>query len=160
MRAKKKHLKRVIEMPCTSFECEAFGADSAIRHLSIPPERCGITTISADLLESTWKKAERLLNTTGNICKAPGMPEAMWVASDTGDKPHNVSKTKKGNVACDDACLAWKSRRLCSHVLAVAEERNCLNEFLATDGWRFQGIIQLYVCITSLKVLAKKARWS
>ena len=49
---------------------------------------------------------------------------SICVASDAGDKPHIVSKTKKGNLACDDVCLAWKSRRLCSHVLAVAEEWN------------------------------------
>ena len=127
---RKKHLKRVIEMPCTAFELDTdqtSGADSNIRHLTIPPERCGIANISAEVLESTWKKAERLLNTTGSICKAPGMPDAMCVASDAGDKPHVVSKTKKGNLACDDACLAWKSRRFCSHVLAVAEEWNCFS---------------------------------
>ena len=56
---RKKHLKRVIEMPCTAFEldaAQASGADHNVRHLSIPLERCGITTISADVLESTWKK--------------------------------------------------------------------------------------------------------
>ena len=120
-------------MPCTAFELDtdqASGADSNVRHLTIPPERCEIASISAEVLESTWKKAERLLNTTGSICKAPGMPGAMCVTSDAGDKLHVVSKTKKGNLASDDACLAWKSRRFCSHVVAVAEEWNCLNEFL------------------------------
>ena len=46
-------------MPCSAFELDAeqaSGADSIIRHLSIPLERCGITTISAEILESTWKK--------------------------------------------------------------------------------------------------------
>ena len=60
------------------------------------------------------------------------MPDAMCVASSSGDKPHVVSKTSKGNLTCDDACLAWKCRRFCSHVLAVAEEFNCLNEFLSS----------------------------
>ena len=95
---RKKHLKKVIEMPCTAFELDtdqASGADSNVRHLTIPPERCGIASISAEVLESTWKKAERLLNTTGSICKASGMPDAMCVANDAGDKPHVVSKTKK-----------------------------------------------------------------
>ena len=146
-------------MPCTAFElhaAQASGADRNVRHLSILPERCGITTISADVLESTWKKAERLLNTTGSICKAPGMLEAMCVASDAGDKPHIVSKTKKGNLACDDVCLAWKSRRLCSHVLAVAEEWNCLNKFLSC--YRRMRVLGNYtsVCIIiNLKMLAK-----
>ena len=130
---RKKHLKRVIEIPCSAFELDqAPETDSNVRNLSIPPERCGITSISAEVLESTWKKAEKLLNTAGSICKAPGMPDAMCVASSSGDKPHVVSKTSKGNLTCDDACLAWKCRRFCSHVLAVAEEFNCLNEFLSS----------------------------
>jgi len=36
------------------------------------------------------------------------MLEAMCVASDSGEKPHIVSRTKKGSLACDNNCLAWK----------------------------------------------------
>ena len=149
---RKNHLKRVIEMPCTAFDLDtdqASGADSNVRHLTIPLERCGI---SAEVLESTWKKAERLLNTTGNICKAPGMPDAMCVPSDAGDKPHVVSKTKKGNLACDDACLAWKSRRFCSYVLAVTEEWNCLNEFLTCYRQMMVSGNYMHSCMYALKV--------
>jgi len=49
------------------------------------------------------------------------MSDAMCVASDSGEKPHIVSETKKGSLTCD-GCLAWKSNKLCSHVLAVAKE--------------------------------------
>lgn len=129
----KQHLKRVIDLSSVSFEDTTASSSStsvSTKHLSVPPEKCEITTVSAELLECTWKKAKKLLNTPGSICKAPGMCDTMCFASDTGDKPH-VSKTKKGNSACDDACLAWKSRKLCSHVLAVAQEWNCLNDFLS-----------------------------
>ena len=77
-------------------------------------------------------KAERLLNTSGNICVAPGMEDGMCVSSETGSKPHIVGKSKKGTLVCDDACLAWKSQKLCSHVVAVAEEKGCLDDFLTS----------------------------
>ena len=112
-------------MQCTSFETYTVSAvgDTTVRRLSIPPERSGITTISPELLERTWKKAEKLLNTPGSICMAPGMPDAMCVASESGMKPHIVSKTNRGSLTCDEACIAWKSQIFCSHVLAVAEEK-------------------------------------
>ena len=74
-----------------------------IKCLSVPPEKSGITTISPELLESTWKKAERLLNKEGSICKAPGLVDAMCVASETATRPHFVSKLKNG-------IFAWMSR--------------------------------------------------
>ena len=49
--------------------------------LSIPPEESGITTISAVILEMTWKKAEKMLATTSSICEAPGMDDAMCIAT-------------------------------------------------------------------------------
>ena len=126
-----KHLKRVGSMQCTSFEVDAASSpDSKLKSLSIPPDKSGITNLSSELLERTWSKAEKLLNTAGSICAAPGMQEAMCVASESGSKPHIVCKTKKGTFACDEACLAWKSQKQCSHVLAVSEEKECLEEFL------------------------------
>ena len=66
----------------------------------------------------------------GSICLAPGMCDVMCVASETGNKPHNVSVTKKGSLMCDEAWIAWKSQKFCFHVLAVAEKKNCLSECL------------------------------
>ena len=54
------------------------------------------------------------------------------MCNETGSKLHIVSKSKKGLLICDEACLAWKSQKLCSHVLAVAEERKCLDDFLTS----------------------------
>ena len=132
---RQRHLKKVIDMSSVSLEDASTSSSSVVpgttRSLSIPPENCGITTVSAELLEATWKKAGKLLDNPGNICPAPGMSGAMCVASESGEKPHIVSKTKKGSLACDDSCLAWKSNKLCSHVLAVAEEWGCLNDFIS-----------------------------
>ncbi len=133
---RQRHLKKVFSMECMPMELEPESSgdpgEIMTRRLAVTADRCGITTISSELLETTWKKAEKLLNTAGSLCKAPGMLDSMYVASATGSRPHVVSKTKKGNLACDDACMAWKSQTFCSHVLAVAEEKRCLSEFLSS----------------------------
>ena len=116
---RQKHLKKVWSMQSTSFEADAVasGGDK-LKCLSIPPDRSGITTLSSELLERTWNKAEKLLNTAGSICGAPGMQDAMCVASESGSKPHIVCRNKKGSYTCDEACLA------------CPEEKKCLEEFL------------------------------
>lgn len=145
---RQKHLRRVWGMQSTSFEAEAAaGGDTTLKSLSIPPDKSGITTLSSELLERTWNKAEKLLNTAGSICGAPGMQDAMCVASDSGGKPHIVCKNKKGSFACDEACLAWKSQKLCSHVLAVCEEKECLAEFLT--AYRRSKITGSYTAVST-----------
>lgn len=69
---------------------------------------------------------------SNDICVAPGMCDAMCVASETGSRPHIISVTKKGSLACDEACIAWQSQKFCSHVLAVAENKNCLGDYLTS----------------------------
>ena len=102
---REKHMKKVFDKPCILIEASlpssmdpAPGCSEAlsIRELSISPERSGISNISPEQLERTWKKANKLLNLPGSICKAPGICDAMCVASETGSRPHIVSKTKKG----------------------------------------------------------------
>ena len=80
------------DMPC----------GSGIKGLSISPENSGITNLSAEQLERIWEKAKKLLNTEGSICSAPGMCDTMCVASETNNRPHFVSKTKKGGISCDE----------------------------------------------------------
>ena len=126
----------------------------ATKRMSIPADRCGISTISSELLEKTWDKAEKLLNTEGSLCKAPGMSDAMCVASSTGSRPHIVCKTKKGSLACDDSCIAWKSLKFCSHVLAVAEETGSF--WLPIEEQRLQEVTRQLLHMTNQRVLAKK----
>ena len=61
------------------------------------------------------------------------MVDAKCVASDSGGKPHIVTKSKKGLVSCDDACIGWKSQTICAHTLAAAESMSCLEDFI----WMF-----------------------
>ena len=130
---RQKHLKKIFLIESSVFEMEEKSLEKNGKNLSILPGKCGITTLSSELLEKTWRKAEKLLNTPGSICSAPGLTDSMCVASDTGSRPHIhvVSRTKKGSFACDNECLAWKTQKLCSHVLAVSENAGCLPEFLS-----------------------------
>ena len=101
---------------------------NSVNRLSIPVEQSGITNLSADMLTCMWEKAERLLNSYGNICSTPGMPDSFCVASEGGGKPHIVTRNKRGVIVCDEACLGWKSQKICSHILATAEKMGCLKE--------------------------------
>ena len=154
---RQKHLNKVFQQSCLPFRCDqqtvsnCEGIDEAVyeeannntssavqtnscpstrQHLSVPVQQSGITNLSAELLPHMWGKAERLFNTHGNICNAPGMPDSFCVASEGGCKPHIVSKNKKGTVICDEVCLGWKSQKMCSHVLAAAEKMGCLDKTL------------------------------
>ena len=44
--------------------------------------------------------------------------------------PHLVLKGTNGQFKCDSSCLKWRSSKLCSHSLAVAELNNGLPAFL------------------------------
>ena len=78
-------------MQCTPFEADtASSGDGKQKSLSIPPDKSGITTLSSELLERTWNKAEKLLSTAGSVCGAPDMQDAMCVASESGGKPNRV----------------------------------------------------------------------
>jgi len=120
---REKHLIKVSEKSCVPTESsslcgEEMSHSSAVKDLTISPQESGITNLSSEQLEWIWEKAKKLLNTEGSICNAPGMSYTMCVASETNNRPHFVSKTKKEGIACDNACLAWKEQRLCSHTLA------------------------------------------
>ena len=74
------------------------------------------------------EKSRKASHKEGSICKAPGLVDAMCVVSETATRPHFVSKLKNGIFAGDESCIAWKSQKFCSHVLAVCEQKQCLEE--------------------------------
>ena len=57
-----------------------------------------------------------------------------FVVSEGGGKPHIVTRSKRGVIVCDEACLGWKSQKVCYHVLATAEKIGCLKE--TTESYR------------------------
>ena len=72
---RQRHLKKVFSLECMPLDSEFVSmvdtGKVATKRMSIPADRCGITTISSELLEKTWDKAEKLLNTEGRhqVCQ-------------------------------------------------------------------------------------------
>ena len=68
------------------------------------------------------KESAELLKTDGVIVSAPGVGnDAKYVLSYSGQKPHLVVPKKRGSYTCDQDCPDWKSLKICSHSVAVAE---------------------------------------
>ena len=107
------------------------GQQSAIRRLSVTAVDSGITKISPTTLQNMWDKAEELMNDSSAITPAPGKDKtARIVLSYSSAIPHLVLKGTNGQFKCDSRCLNWRSSKLCSHSLAVAELNNELPAFL------------------------------
>lgn len=57
--------------------------------------------------------------------------QSFFIKSSSKASPHIVKSYPSGNFMCDNDCLGYKTRKLCSHVIAVAFTQNKLPEFLA-----------------------------
>ena len=82
-------------------------------------------------LSGIWTKAGNLLqDTANNFSMSPGShSQARMVRSSSSTTPHLVKQGKGGNFVCD--CINYKSLRICSHTVAVAELNDSLIEFLS-----------------------------
>lgn len=82
------------------------------------------------------KKAAEILRTDGAIVSAPGQPaSARMVISRSGKRPYLILPKKKGGgLTCDDECPQYKSAKLCSHIVAAAEDNKQLETFIASYG--------------------------
>ena len=89
--------------------------------LSLPPH----------LKTSLWEKANDLVNDEAAIVRAPGdADECAWmVKSYSGKRPHFVKASKCG-FSCDEQCMSFKSMKLCSHTIALAIKKDCVDKFL------------------------------
>ena len=86
-------------------------------------------------LQAIGTKAKELINLDGAISPAPGQnPDARMVLSRRGKRPHLVTPKRSGGYACDDDCPQYRSSRLCSHVVAAAEDAGKLPNLVASFG--------------------------
>ena len=86
--------------------------------------------IHESTLNGIWKKASRLV---AMIVSVPGNDSSShdrMVASTTGTTPHIVQKQKKGGLKCDTQYPMYSSYKLCSHIVAVAEQQKLLKELV------------------------------
>ena len=93
---------------------------------NIPPLSMSFdeTGLSHIVYKCMWDKAA-VLHHEKLISDVPGYADGKMVASKScPGKPHLVSSLKSGKFTCD--CINYKSKSLCSHVIAVAESTSAL----------------------------------
>ena len=90
-----------------------------------------LLTLPSQLKKSLWEKANDLVKDETAIVRAPGDgDESAWmVKSYSGKRPHFV-KITKCTFACDEQCLSYKLMKLCSHTIALAIKKDCVENFL------------------------------
>lgn len=94
---------------------------------NIPPLSMSFaeTGLSDIVYKCMWNKAAVLYHKK-LISDVPGYADGKMVASKSSPgKPHLVSCLKSGKFTCD--CINYKSKSLCSHVIAVAESTGALS---------------------------------
>ena len=121
-------------IPCVHSPCNRDTDTTTEREvctLSVAAEESGIETLSFETIHAIWVKAEQYLISEKDIVPAPGNnSKAMMVASQSSNVPHFVCSSSDGQYYCDNGCLQWKSSKICSHTVAVAEKNGDLHAFL------------------------------
>lgn len=88
-------------------------------------------TLPPQLEESLWKKANNLVKDETAIVRAPGDgDESAWMVISYSSKQPHYMKMTKCTFACDKKCLSYKSSRLCSHTIALAIKKDCVDKFM------------------------------
>ena len=103
--------------------------------LSVDTNNAAQVNIPFTCLEGIWVKDKQLIATEGAIVPAQ-LPEARMGLSYSGKAPHMVTPKKGGDFSCDSSCPNWKSLRICSHSVAVAEINGKLPQFISAKKRR------------------------
>ena len=98
--------------------------------LLITASDSGVTTVPMPILSAMFEKANRLLQTPSNVIPKPGASNGSFIVVGHGNTIHSVTPGKGGCLKCDRTCVN-SSTRICEHVLAVAQVRGTLQEFLS-----------------------------
>ena len=121
-----------------SLICEALTSEPITSSpLSVSAEESGIHAF--ETIHSIWVKAEHYLKSERDIVSSPGSDKSMMAASKSSKVPHFVCAASDGEYACDNNCLQWKSSRICSHIISVAEKNHELSAFLQWYNGTNQG---------------------
>ena len=99
--------------------------------LSVPASAVRDTS-DIHIAEQIWQKAVRLLSQKDAILPAPSRDtavKAFSVLSEFGDAPNFVQIASSAKVTC--TCKNYKAKKICSHVVSVAETQHSLKDFFA-----------------------------
>ena len=103
-----------------------------LKNLLLSPNDTGILYPTFEILRNVFVKAESLLERESSIASFPGMQNAYFVESKSNPKePHKLKVYSNVNVECEDNCIQYKSYKICSHSVAIANKYACLKTFVA-----------------------------
>lgn len=106
--------------------------------LSVLPEHSKILSVPYPIVKEIFRDAAALLSENDGIVSIPGSSGASFYVCNTADqsKPYLVKRLPSGKTTsghrfeCDKHCLRYSGIHLCSHVIAIAEYKKELQEFL------------------------------
>ena len=98
-------------------------------NLSISVSECGILYPPIEILE-IFNSASNLLQDPGSIVQCPGSEGYLAKSKSNPSQPHHIKLNKNGSFACYTSCTKFKSYRIRSHIISVAEKEKYLEKFL------------------------------
>lgn len=120
--------------------------------LSLPAS--AVEGLDFHIAQQIWKKASRLLAKKDAIFPALSKDTSVMsfsVISETSDTPNFVQLASNGKITC--TCKNYRPKKVCSHVIAVAEKENRLNDFVSWH--RKQKVPNNLTAVASLNVNVK-----
>ena len=93
-------------------------------------EDSGITTIPAPIVDAMFVRANNLLASPGSVIPKPGADDGSYIVAGSSNNVHSVNPGKGGSLSCDRTCINH-ANQFCEHVLAVAQAKGTLHEFIA-----------------------------
>jgi hypothetical protein len=97
--------------------------------LPVTASTSGVTTVPKPILGAMFDKANRLLQASNHVVPKPGASDGSFIVAGHGNTFHVVTPGKGSSLKCDGNCVN-RSTSICEHVLAVAQVRGTLKEFL------------------------------
>ena len=119
-----KHIDKFMNAALLEPECES--SKSSESNTSCP---LSVLSLPSHFAVNMWRKAQTLSSSDDAMVLCPGNTSSWMVKSESSDRPHFVKATKCGYI-CDEQCLAFKSAKICAHIVAVAVRMGCLEKFL------------------------------
>ena len=101
------------------------------KDLSLPPSSV-TSELDYHIAAQIWLKAKKIVNEKDSIFSAPSRDEsvqAFSVISESSNIPNFVQIYRGSRMSC--TCRNYKPKKICSHVVSVADNQNMLSNFVA-----------------------------
>ena len=129
-------IEDVTDADCTTVEASVCNQSSAAAQLPSSSEQ--LHSVCKHVLQGvfTEKDLDALSAKATQLIEKDSIRDGFdsqshFVKSTSSNNPHTVNRLASGMFACGNECLGYKTRKLCSHVIAVAFCENHLTEFLS-----------------------------